>query len=61
MRDPERIKEIMKQLEILWNKYPDMRFGQIVENFCVQGNVTRMFYQEDEITLEKLERANELY
>lgn len=61
MRDPERINTILKELEVVWNKYPDMRFGQVVENFCVQGNINRFYYQEDDITLEKLERANELY
>lgn len=61
MRNPERIDEILNELEVLWKKYPDMRFGQLIENFCVQGCITRFFYQEDDITMKKLENANEIH
>lgn len=30
MREPERIKPILKELEKLWNLHPNMRLGQLV-------------------------------
>lgn len=33
MRNPERIKEILTELDILWNRFPDYRFGQLLENY----------------------------
>ena len=33
MRDPNRIKEILLTLEDGWNKVPDWRFGQLIDNF----------------------------
>lgn len=32
MRDPERIPRILEKLRILWEKTPDVRLGQLVEN-----------------------------
>ena len=32
MREPGRIAPFLKKFEELWNEYPDMRFGQLVEN-----------------------------
>ena len=57
MRDPKRIDEILKELEILWKKYPDQRLGQILENYVLfngrRGDNTsvKLFYQEDSDTL----------
>lgn len=33
MRDPNRIKLFLKELEKYWTKYPDTRFGQLIYNF----------------------------
>lgn len=30
MRDPKRIKRILKLLEHVWKQHPDMRFGQLI-------------------------------
>jgi|WetSurMetagenome_2_1015567.scaffolds.fasta_scaffold47303_5 hypothetical protein len=61
MRDPKRIREIMQKFEELWNRSPDQRFGQMLENFIfVKGErddktSVAMFYQEDDITLKRLD------
>lgn len=31
-RNPDRIYPFLSKLEGLWNRFPDMRFGQLVEN-----------------------------
>ena len=31
MRDPNRIPEILKELEKIWSKYPDLRLGQLIK------------------------------
>lgn len=33
MRDPERIPKILFRLGMLWEKYPDLRLAQLIENF----------------------------
>ena len=47
MRDPNRIDEILNTVKIVWNQYPDMRFGQLVVN--VLG--IDPFYIEDDVIL----------
>lgn len=32
MRDPERIDRVLRKIRFIWKKYPDMRFGQLMEN-----------------------------
>ncbi len=32
MRNPDRIPKILKRLEEVWLKNPDLRFGQLIEN-----------------------------
>jgi len=34
-RDPARIPKLLLKLCALWEMYPDMRFGQLVENVIV--------------------------
>jgi hypothetical protein len=46
MRDINRIDRITYALNILWHKYPDLRFGQIVD--MIQQLGTDLFYIEDE-------------
>jgi len=56
MRDKKRIKIILKKLEKLWLQYPDMRLGQLLENFVFfkgkRGDITSvsLFYQDDKET-----------
>lgn len=58
MKDIDRI---LGYVEEMWKRYPHMRFGQVIENFCMQGAATRFFFQEDTVTRKKLERSRELY
>ena len=47
MRDPNRIHEVIMAVEALWNKYPDWRFMQLMNNLQrTYGN--DMFYVEDD-------------
>jgi len=49
MRDVERIERIIKKVEALWKVFPDMRLGQLIENFAIQtrGDI---WFQEDDYT-----------
>jgi len=53
VREPERIKRICKLLEKAWNKVPDQRLGQFMDNYIF--NETNIFYQEDKPTEKILE------
>lgn len=55
MRDVNRIDEMLTNLRTLWMNYPDMRLGQLLENFVFSTDT--MFYQEDDVTNEKLKEA----
>ena len=47
MRDPNRIHDVVMAVEALWNKYPDWRFMQLMNNLQrTYGN--DMFYVEDD-------------
>ena len=50
MRDPYRIDVICENLRQLRYRFPDQRFGQLVDNYInlQQGD---MFFQEDDETL----------
>lgn len=52
MRDYSRIDIICDNFATLWRHYPDMRFGQLIENFIITDE--DIFFQEDDITLEKI-------
>ncbi len=32
MRDANRIKPLLKQIEAYWTKHPDLRLGQLISN-----------------------------
>jgi hypothetical protein len=44
MRNPERIKYVLRELERLWNMHPDWRLGQLI--FNIPGRDP--FYIEDD-------------
>ena len=52
-RDPQRIDELISELERVWKEHPDTRLGQLLVS-CVDGEADRLFYMEDEVLLEKL-------
>lgn len=51
MRDSRRIKIILREIEKIWEKYPDMRLGQLITN-AVDGPV--LYYTEDDDLVEFL-------
>ena len=59
MRNPDRIPEVLKELEKLWEQVPDWRLGQVISNFSYElmGN-NDPFYMEDKDLLELLKNKN---
>lgn len=51
-RNPRRIPAVLEQVNRVWEKYPDLRLGQLIAN-CA-GNA--MFGIEDEQLMEKLQK-----
>jgi hypothetical protein len=66
MRDLKRIPIILEELRKLWEKCPDQRLGQLLENFVFfHGQVgdkisVGFFYQEDDLTLAILKSHTEV-
>lgn len=54
MRNPNRIPYILSLIEKGWNKFPDMRFGQLIENLKRHMNREDIFYVEDETMANKI-------
>ena len=59
MRNPERILEVLKELEKFWEQVPDWRLGQVISNFSYElmGN-NDPFYMEDTDLLELVKNKN---
>ena len=65
MRDIKRIKKILKRLEKIWEKSPDLRLGQLILNAFHSENYNPMkgynspnkdfYYIEDEKFIDRLE------
>lgn len=51
-RNRKRIAPFLEELGLLWEKYPDLRFGQIVA--YIENDDTKRFYMEDEELLERI-------
>jgi uncharacterized protein YihD (DUF1040 family) len=48
MRDIKRIKRILKKIEIIWTKNPDLRLGQLLINIDRETDCAGdIFYFED--------------
>lgn len=60
-RDPARIPRLLKTLEKVWLKYPDMRFFQLLENIfgCPKLRNHCFFMQEDDVTETRLKTFKE--
>ena len=54
MRDPNRIPEVLSMLRQGWEKVPDWRFGQFIENLKRYIGVDELFYIEDDKMIEKI-------
>ncbi len=51
-RNPDRIPVVMRVVEELWKKHPDMRLGQFLEN-CFASEL-KLYHAEDDVLVEKL-------
>lgn len=47
MRDPNRISKILDSIKKIWEKYPDMRLGQLICN--VLRDPTLYYVEDDEL------------
>ncbi|MCI7633905.1 MAG: hypothetical protein MSS80_07760 [Mollicutes bacterium] len=52
MRDPKRITPLLTELEKQWKRFPDWRFGQLIENIKRFYDINDLFYIEDDKMLE---------
>ena len=54
MRDINRIKPFLERFEEIWKKYPDLRFGQLINN--IFGDLASvLYYLEDDEIIEIIE------
>ena len=53
MRDKNRIKPILKQIEAIWEKNPDLRLCQLLGNCFKQED---LYYIEDELLVESMSK-----
>ncbi len=51
MRYPKRINRILRQVEIIWKRSPDLRLCQIIGNCFPAGD---LYYKEDDMLEKKL-------
>jgi uncharacterized protein YihD (DUF1040 family) len=50
MRDPNRIPVILEAIRTYWEKYPDLRLGQLIDNASYHS-IADLFYVEDDVLL----------
>lgn len=59
MRNPDRIPEVLKELEEFWKQVPDWRLGQVIANLNYEILGTNdPFYLEDTDLLNNLKTKN---
>ena len=53
LRDPNRIKPFLENLEKLWLRYPDYRFGQLI--YLLAGEIGQdIFFPEEDDWMEHI-------
>ena len=52
-RDIRRIEPLIKEFKALWEKHPDLRFGQLVCNIMPEN---KLYYVEDDIMLDRIKK-----
>lgn len=59
MRDPDRIPVVLKEIEKIWKKSPDLRLGQLLINATMiePGVMTDFYYMEDENLIQTLKKV----
>ena len=55
MRDPDRIIYLLGKLGEQWYRFPDWRFGQLIENIKRFYSIDSLFYIEDDKMLNLIE------
>ena len=66
MRNPKRIKKILKAIEKIWEKHPDLRLGQLIWNSMAgvgkwnAPEANPLFFIEDEDLEKMLKKQNQL-
>lgn len=59
MRNPDRIPEVIKELEEFWKHNPDWRLGQVISNLSYELTANNdPFFIEDNQLLELLKTYN---
>lgn len=58
MRNPKRIPIILKDIEEIWNRCPDLRLGQLILNAVRDPS---LYYTEDEDLVMILKEAYDAY
>jgi hypothetical protein len=62
MRDINRIKPVLKELENLWLENPDFRIGQLIMGITKTEVINpKLFYMEDDEFLIKLKEFKNLF
>ena len=51
MRDPERIPEVLHDIQRVWEAFPDMRLGQLLLNVVADP---ALYYLEDDELVHRL-------
>lgn len=54
MRDKNRIAPLLKRLQDLWEKFPDLRLGQMITSLASKSD--NIYYMEDEEIITSLEK-----
>ena len=54
MRDKDRIRPICERLAVAWERFPDMRLGQLICN-AYAGVTKDPFFVEDDVLIEMIE------
>ena len=49
MRDPKRIKRIIKKLEKVWIQYPDLRLLQGLINIITAQNIDPYYFEDEDL------------
>lgn len=57
MRDPKRIPLILRKLEKLWLRAPDLRLGQLLMNAAAFADSRDCFYLEDAALVKAVENS----
>lgn len=52
MRNPERMIPLLGELSDQWSRFPDWRFGQLIENIKRFYGIEDLFYIEDDKMVE---------